>query len=205
MTRIAINSTHWQNREDRYWSVFFNSLSGPRPAVMLGTHDDHRVSNLALFNSVVHVGANPPLLGFVLRPTTVERHSWQNINLNKHYTFNYFNETQISKAHQSAAKYPAEVDEFEAIGIEKVHIEGVNAPFVKDATIRVGLEFREALKIKCNGCRFVVGEVIYVDFDQAILMEDGLLRHDEAETILVSGLDAYHTQQLIKRMPYARP
>ena len=53
-----------------------NSLSGIKPANLIGTINEDGTENLAIFSSVVHLGSNPALFGFVLRPRgEVRRHT----------------------------------------------------------------------------------------------------------------------------------
>ena len=63
--------------EQRYRANLINSLSGFKSAVLLGSSDG-KTNNLAIISSVVHVGANPPLLGMIMRPHTVQRDSLDN-------------------------------------------------------------------------------------------------------------------------------
>jgi len=72
----------------RYRGVLLNKVSGLKSANLIGTKSKEGQTNLAVFNSVVHIGANPPYLGFILRPTTVERHTYENIKETGVYTFN---------------------------------------------------------------------------------------------------------------------
>ncbi len=67
--------------DDRYRVFFVNALSGFKAAHLVGTTSatEEGQDNLALFSSVVHIGANPPLLGMISRPHTVPRHTLENI------------------------------------------------------------------------------------------------------------------------------
>ena len=59
-----------------------NSCSGYKSANLIGTISDKGVKNLAVFSSITHLGSNPPLLGFFLRPTEiVPRHTYLNLSL----------------------------------------------------------------------------------------------------------------------------
>lgn len=60
---------------DRDRARFVNCLSGFKSANVIGTRDRHQQNNLAMISSVVHLGSNPPLLGFVMRPQSVTRHT----------------------------------------------------------------------------------------------------------------------------------
>ncbi|MFT6737257.1 MAG: flavin reductase (DIM6/NTAB) family NADH-FMN oxidoreductase RutF, partial [Kangiellaceae bacterium] len=52
---------------------FINSLSGFKSANLIGTQSIEGVNNLSMVSSVFHVGANPPLIGMLIRPHTVKR------------------------------------------------------------------------------------------------------------------------------------
>ncbi|MFN6039875.1 MAG: flavin oxidoreductase, partial [Bacteroidota bacterium] len=65
--------------EQRYRATFINSIGGFKSVALIGTKNSSGQTNLAIFNSLVHIGANPPLLGFIVRPDSVERHTLENI------------------------------------------------------------------------------------------------------------------------------
>ena len=66
-----------------------NSITGYKPANLIGTKSLSGDTNLAIFSSMVHLGSNPPLLGFFLRPTEiVPIHTYLNIKEYKYYTIN---------------------------------------------------------------------------------------------------------------------
>ena len=56
-----------------------NSLSGYKSANLIGSISEAGIENVAVFSSVVHLGSNPPLLGFILRPNVVPRNTYENI------------------------------------------------------------------------------------------------------------------------------
>ena len=204
MAQIHLTTKDWNKREGRYWGTFFNTISGPRSVVMIATQDENGIGNIGLFNSLVHLGANPPLLGFILRPTTVARHTYDNIKTLQHYTINHGNETLIPQLHQSSAKYERDEDEFEKTKLSKRWIDGFDAPFIVESPIALGLSFVEEHLIQANGTRLIVGEVQHVIIDEQYIGNDGFIDTTNAGTVLTSGLDAYHTHQLSKRMPYSR-
>ena len=85
----------------RYRGTLLNKVSGLKSANLIGTKSKEGSTNLAIFNSVVHIGANPPYLGFVLRPTTVERHTYENIRHTGVYTINQITTQIHQQAHQT--------------------------------------------------------------------------------------------------------
>ena len=205
MSQLHFTSEDWKISEGRYWSTLFNSISGPRSAVMIGTQDQSGIGNIGLFNSLVHLGANPPLLGFVLRPTSVSRNTYQNLISSGRYTLQHGTVDLLSKVHQTSAKYDATQDEFEEIGFEKTYINGFQAPFIQGLPISLGMEFREEHLIQTNNTRLIVGEVKHILINESLIEDDGYIDTSMADTILVSGLDAYHRHDRIKRMAHARP
>ena len=64
-----------------------NSITGIKPGNLIGSMDNDKTTNLAIFSSVVHLGSQPALLGFILRPqVNVVRDTYNNIMSNKLYT-----------------------------------------------------------------------------------------------------------------------
>ena len=75
-----------ENLEKRYRTTFINSLAGFRQAVLVGTKSKSDLTNLAIFNSLIHLGANPALFGLISRPDVVQRDTYKNILDTKSYT-----------------------------------------------------------------------------------------------------------------------
>jgi flavin reductase (DIM6/NTAB) family NADH-FMN oxidoreductase RutF len=91
--------------EKLYRATFINSISGFKSASLIGTMSSKGKTNLAIFNSVIHVGANPPLMGFLMRPVSVERHTYNNIKETGYFTINHINKEIFKQAHQTSASY----------------------------------------------------------------------------------------------------
>ena len=66
-----------------------NSCTGFKSANLLGTKSLNGVSNVAVFSSITHLGSSPPLIGFILRPTTVPRDTYRNIKDTGVFTANH--------------------------------------------------------------------------------------------------------------------
>ena len=94
--------------EQRFKVQFFNSVVGFKNVCLIGTQNKKGILNLAIFNSLVHIGSNPPLLGVIFRPDSVARHTYENILNSKEFTINLISEDDIAAAHQTSARYPSE-------------------------------------------------------------------------------------------------
>ena len=200
----SLKTSDFLNFEQRYNALFFNSLSGIKNVCLIGTKDNEGQSNLAIFNSLIHVGSNPPLLGFMTRPDLVDRHTLQNILSTEDYTINLLVKGMEGKAHQTSARYPKSVSEFDACGLTESYLEGCKAPFVEESSVKIGMKFREKIEIESNGTHLIVGEITKIQLPEFILNKDGFVDLEAIETIASSGVDAYYSVKLLARYQYAK-
>lgn len=189
----------------RYRGVLLNKVSGLKPANLIGTKSKDGQTNLAVFNSVVHIGANPPYLGFVLRPTTVERHTYENIKETGVYTINQITTEIHQQAHQTSAKYERNLSEFEAVGLTEYYHEDFQAPFVGESHIKIGLQFEEEHYVKCNDTRLVIGKVQHLLLPKGIIEDDGHIALEKLHSVVIGGLDSYYSIVQLGRYAYAQP
>jgi flavin reductase (DIM6/NTAB) family NADH-FMN oxidoreductase RutF len=102
---MKITRSNIESMQKRFRATFINSISGYKSLNLVGTRSVKGVSNLAPFNSIIHIGSNPPLIGMIVRPQTEEHQTLQNIKDTFYYTLNHVQESFVEKAHQSSAKY----------------------------------------------------------------------------------------------------
>ena len=191
--------------EKHYRTNLVNSLIGFKSANLIGTISKEGKTNLAIFSSVIHVGANPPLMGFLMRPVSVERHTYSNIKETGCFTINHINKEIYKQAHQTSGRYDKNVSEFDACGLTPEYTETIKAPYVKESTIKIGLRFVEGQEIKSNGTIFIVGEIVEIILPDDVIAKDGYVDIERAGTIAISGLDSYHETKSIARLSYAKP
>ncbi len=189
----------------RFRANLINSIGGFKSLCLIGTVDTNGLTNLAVFNSIVHIGASPPLIGFIVRPDSVDRHTIANILETNVYTINHVNESIYKQAHQTSARYEKETSEFTATGLGIEWKNEFKAPFVEESKIQLGIHFKQRIDITLNKTILVIGEITHIYFPSNCLCEDGFLDIEKAETITCSGLDSYHTTQRIERLSYAKP
>jgi len=202
---MEINKESIQKLATRYRTNLINSLSGPRVAHLIGTVSDSGVENLAIFSSVFHLGADPALLGMVCRPDSVDRHTLDNIRKTGVYTINLVTASHIDPAHQTSARYPAEVSEFEAVGLSSEYIGDWKAPFVEESPLKVALKFREEISVTLNGTHIIIGEIMHIHLDEKHLDESGRVDVFAMNPVVCVGLDTYGKAKFLKSLPYAKP
>jgi flavin reductase (DIM6/NTAB) family NADH-FMN oxidoreductase RutF len=201
----TLSNAQIMDMEQRKRAQLINSISGFRSVALIGTIDTQGQTNLAIFSSIVHLGSNPPLLGFIMRPDSVERHTLSNIMETGCYTINHIHQNMYEQAHQTSARYPKNVSEFDAAQLTPQFKDGFMAPFVKESHIQIGMEFKERIEISINQTSMIIGEIKFVHYPANCLLEDGFIDIEKAGTITSAGLDSYHTTQLLQRLQYAKP
>ena len=191
---------------DRIYRLnLINSITGYKSANLIGTQDLEANTNLAIFNSVIHLGSEPPLIGFILRPLTVPRHTYENLKATGSFTINHIRHSQIADAHHSAAKYPKSISEFNKTAFKEQYRNGCIAPFVTDAPVQIACKYVNEYTIKENGTVMIVGEIEALFISNSMLLDDGWVQLDKEEVVAINGLDGYALPKLSARFPYARP
>ena len=123
-----------------------NSCTGYKSANLIGTKSNEGIPNVAVFSSIVHLGSNPPLLGFFLRPTEIfPRNTYTNIKENGVYTINSIYREIIDDSHHTSAKYDKNISEFSVTNLEEEYINKIYPPFVKNSPIKIEMKFIEVV------------------------------------------------------------
>ena len=65
----------WQSWERFYRANFINSLTGFKSSSLIGTINAQGVPNLGMFSSMVHIGSDPALIGYINRPVAAAPHT----------------------------------------------------------------------------------------------------------------------------------
>jgi flavin reductase (DIM6/NTAB) family NADH-FMN oxidoreductase RutF len=104
----GINISTIKTWERFYRANFINSLTGFKSVSLIGSINTQGQPNLAIFSSIVHLGADPALVGFINRPLAAAPHTIGNIQATKSYTINHVHAGIIQQAHQTSAKYAIE-------------------------------------------------------------------------------------------------
>jgi len=191
--------------EQRFRASFINSLTGFKSVALIGTKNKGYQENLAIFNSIVHLGSNPALIGMIIRPDSVERHTLENIEETGFYTINHILESFVEQAHHTSARYPRNVSEFEASGLTPFYRDDFFAPYVKESTVQIGMEFKTKINIPINNTLMVIGQIKSISLPEKAISTDGYIDLEITKTITNSGLDSYHRTERIARLPYAKP
>ena len=194
------------NAMDRIYRLnLINSCTGYKSANLIGTVSTENIYNVAVFSSITHLGSDPALLTFIVRPTTVPRDTYKNIIDNKEFTVNHINVEDIKEAHHTSARYSSIISEFDVTNLEKEFKDDFKAPFVKSSRIKLGCKYLNQYEIKENNTLLMIAEINDIYFNEDIIQNDGWLNLDIAKTVTVNGLDGYALPSLVQRFEYAKP
>ena len=182
-----------------------NSCTGYKSANLIGSISREGIENVAVFSSITHLGSNPAMLGYILRPTTVPRNTYKNIKETGFFTVNHIVSDIISEAHHTSAKYPEEISEFDMTQLEQEYKEGCKAPFVKGSPVQLVCKYLNEYNIEENGTILVVASIEELYFDENLVSETGFLRLDKGNVVTINGCDGYALPTLIDRFDYQRP
>jgi flavin reductase (DIM6/NTAB) family NADH-FMN oxidoreductase RutF len=182
-----------------------NSCSGYKSANLIGTKDKLGVSNVAVFSSITHLGSNPGLLGFFLRPTTVIRNTYDNIKTTGKYTLNHIHEEILEDAHHTSAKYDSNISEFDVTALEEEYKDNFIAPFVKGCPIQLAMSYVEEYPIKANNTILLIGKIEKLHVPDELLEKDGFINLSKGKVATINGLDGYAVPELKTRLEYQRP
>jgi len=186
-----------------YRANFVNSLSGFKPVSLIATVNKAGQPNLGIFSNIVHLGADPALIGFINRPKEAAPHTIRNIEETGFYTINHILPAFVEKAHQTSAKYAEDVNEFDAVGLTEAYKDGFKVPYVVESHVQMALSLSEIIPLS-NGTYLVVGALEHAYFNEQAVASDGFIELSKEGSIVSAGLDAYYTTTPLQRFSYAK-
>lgn len=194
------------NNLDHLFKInLINSCSGYKSANLIGTKSANKNANVAVFSSVTHLGSNPALFGFFLRPNTVPRNTYKNIKETGFFTINHIHEGIITDAHHTSAKYDSGISEFDMTTLKSEYKNEFHAPFVNGSPLQMAMKYVEEYHIKSNNTILLVGEVQDLYFNDNLLQKDGFINLSDGKVAAINGLDGYTIPILKERFGYQRP
>jgi flavin reductase (DIM6/NTAB) family NADH-FMN oxidoreductase RutF len=199
------NAAYFEKLEKQNRVHLINSIGGFKSVVLVGTKDADGLENLAVFSSLVHIGANPPFVALIFRPSPPERDTLRNLLATGFYTINHVNESIYKQAHQTSARFDKNVSEFEEVGLTPEYKNNFFAPFVAESNVQLGITFKDKVDIQINDTTMIIGEIIQLYLPENAVNKDGFVNIELLNTITCSGLDSYHKTIQLDRLSYAKP
>jgi flavin reductase (DIM6/NTAB) family NADH-FMN oxidoreductase RutF len=181
-----------------------NSCTGYKSANLIATKSENGISNVAIFSSITHLGSNPGIIGFIVRPTTVKRDTYSNIKETGYFTVNHITLEMIAEAHHTSAGYSIEISEFEKTNLDEEYKNGLPIPFVKGSPVQLYCKYMNEYYIKENDTIHVIASIEHLFYDSILEHKDQWLQLDKRNVVAINGLDGYCLPTLQDRFEYAR-
>ena len=182
-----------------------NSLSGIKSANLIGTISKIGQTNLSIVSSVIHIGSNHALIGFMMRPESeVRRHTFENIIESSKFTINQVSTDMIDKAHYTSAKFDSSESEFAHCHLSEEYINEHKAPFVSESTLKIGMSLEEVVQMKSTDCKLIIGSIDHLFLPEEYINKEGYLDLMGMNTSGIGGLNTYYSLSEIGKFPYAR-
>ena len=182
-----------------------NSITGVKSANLIATISDNGITNVAIFSSVFHLGSNPALLGFIMRPAhNARRDTYNNIKSNGCFTVNNVHKDFFKNAHFTSAHFKENESEFKHCDLKEEFLVKFPAPFVAESNLKIALEIVEEIEIKSNKSVIIIGSVKHIFYPDIIESENGQLDLELLKSIGIGGLDTYYQLEKIGKLPFAR-
>jgi flavin reductase (DIM6/NTAB) family NADH-FMN oxidoreductase RutF len=166
----------------------------PRAIGWVSTLSPGGVANLAPISFFTAVGRLPPMVSLSLQPRSdgvTLKDTFTNIRDTGEFVTNLVTLPQAHHMHRSAFEFPSDVDEFEAVGLEKERCEVVRAPRVKGAPIAMECRLERVITIGGLGDHVVFGEVVRFHIRDDLYLDRG--RIDTAALVAVGRLAAEYS------------
>jgi len=203
---MYLSKSDIENMERKKRLNIINSVSGIKPANLIGTKSTDGQSNVAIFSSVIHLGSNPALLGFIMRPTDdVPRHTYENIKETELYTINHVPTSIADRAHYTSAKLDRSISEFERCGLTEEYVDDFHAPFVQESSLKIGMRKVDEIPIQVNGTLLLIGQIEHLIIPDEAVDQKGYIDLSVFNTAGISGLNTYYSLNPVASFPYARP
>ena len=181
-----------------------NSCTGYKSANLIATQSLEGINNVAIFSSITHLGSNPAMLGFIMRPTIVVRDTYKNIKETGYFTVNHVTADIIGDSHHTSANYNPEESEFDKTKLNIEFKDSITTPFVKDCPVQLYCKYINEYHIKENGTVHIIASIEKIFYNENLEHQDGWLQLDKADVISLNGLDGYCLPKLVNRYEYAR-
>jgi len=199
---MIFTASQIQAMDRTYRLNLINSFPGMKPVNLVGTISSEGLSNLAIISSVVHIGSDPPLIGFMMRPSNTPRHTYTNIKEANEFSINMVTHKFVDRAHFTSGKFSANVSEFQSCGFTESYIAGYHAPLVKESPVKAILSFEEEVHLSSSNSILIVGKIQCLWLQESTLQEDGNINMEKCRPVAVSGLGTYFQPTQLASFPY---
>lgn len=185
-----------------------NAIVGPRPIGWIASLSASGQRNLAPYSFFSCFNYRPPIIGFA---STAWKDSVANIVETKEFVWNLATRPLAEAMNNTSISLPRGEDEFAFAGLTPIPGRKVKAERVAESPVNFECRLTQCIQLQdAVGDRIstwlVLGEVVAVHIDPALLDEHGVYQTAAAEPILrAGGPTAYYGISELQRFDLVRP
>ena len=185
----AIDPTELRRRDAH---ALLTSLWTPRAIALIGSQDSGGVRNLAPFSFATAIASRPMLFAASVSdgPGGKVKDTLANIVATGAFTINIVDEPMLEAMHHSSTPFPADVSEFERVGLTPVAGDRVAAPRVAESPASFEMELRQSLRFDDARTTLVIGQALLMHVRDG-LVEDGEAPPEKLRSVGRLGKDRY--------------
>jgi flavin reductase (DIM6/NTAB) family NADH-FMN oxidoreductase RutF len=139
------------------------------PVLIIGSYDEKKTPNIATVSWGGICCSEPPSVAISLRK---QRHTYQNIMLNKSFTVNIPSDKYVRESDYAGIISGKNENKFETTGLTPVDSGIVNAPYIEEFPL--SLLCKVINMIELGSHTQFIGEIMDILADEDIMNEDGL-------------------------------
>lgn len=185
----------------------FNAIIAPRPIGWISTVNSEGVPNLAPFSYFAIVSNSPAILVFSCNTPEdrATKDTAANVKETGEFVYNMASLSLVQEMNATSTPVPADVDEFEFVGLERAACKYVKAPRV--AASPVNLECKVLKIVNFGGedgnpqTQITFGEVIGIHIQEEFLDADGYFDTAKAQPVTRLGGIQYAVSAPVFELP----
>lgn len=133
----------------------------PRPVAWISTVDSAGRVNAAPFSSYNYVATDPPMLAVNISSRDGDfKDTARNIRESREFVVNVATEATLEQMHASAAEYPPEISEVQALGLQLLPSAHVRAPRIAGTPVQMECKLDQILPLGRGSNTLYIGEVV---------------------------------------------
>jgi flavin reductase (DIM6/NTAB) family NADH-FMN oxidoreductase RutF len=134
----------------------------PRPIAWVTTLSPEGHVNAAPFSAFTFLSSKPPMIAIGIgrrAGSGALKDTARNIETNREFVVNIADDSRIDLIHSTAAEYPSDVSEVEALGLEVVASRDIAAPRLAIAPIALECILHRTIELGDDRDQLIIGEV----------------------------------------------
>ena len=152
----------------------------PRPIAFVSTCDPAGVGNLSPFSYFNGVASNPPSIMFAIaqKPDGSNKDTLNNILQTKEFVVNTVSEWMATPVNDSAAPFPASVDELTEVGLTALPSKLITPVRVKESPIQMECRLYNTMVVgdgTAGSSTIIVGEIVWLHIAKEVYQDGKIL------------------------------